>query len=58
MSYTFLGVESVEPDLETQRVKVLWGGTDPNILLIALQKWGSAAGKTVELLEMGDSATL
>lgn len=46
----YVGVESVEPDLEQQKVKVMWNGDDPQILLTALKKWGTAAGKTVELI--------
>jgi hypothetical protein len=46
----YIGVQSVEPDLDTQKVKVMWNGEDPQILLSALKKWGTAAGKTVELI--------
>ena len=46
----YVGVESVEPDLEKQKVEVMWNGDDPQILLTALKKWGTAAGKTVELI--------
>jgi copper chaperone len=42
------GVQSVETDVAAKLVSVK-GTAAPDVLLTALQKWGTAAGKTVAL---------
>jgi copper chaperone CopZ len=47
-----LGVESVETNLDTQLVKAFCAdNTDPKELFKVVEKWGSATGKKVELVE-------
>ena len=46
-----IGVRDVSADVDKKLVTALCAEeVDPNVLLSALQKWGSASGKSVELL--------
>ena len=43
------GVGALQIDVAAKRVVVVGGTAPPAALLAALQKWGTAAGKSVEL---------
>ena len=56
MSYAYfvIGVdgESIDANLDSQEVKVSCEDeVDPQTLLTALEKWATASGKTVQLVE-------